>query len=106
MGFNNSEQVAKYIGGIFEDAFVDPEIRPKLVDTGLIVAFEFSDPDANVVVDMPSKVVTDDTGAASPSATLTMAADLGNPYWQCMVNPRMAMARRKVEVDGREDLIV
>jgi putative sterol carrier protein len=100
MGFNNSEQVAKCIGGIFEDAFVDPEIRPKLVDTGFIVAFEFSDPDANVVVDMPNKVVTDETGAASPSATLIMAADLGNEYWQGMVNLPMAMAKRKVKVDG------
>ena len=58
MGFNNSEEVNKYIGGIFESAFDDPEIGPKLVDTGLVVAFDFSDPDAVVVVDMPNKVVT------------------------------------------------
>jgi SCP-2 sterol transfer family protein len=100
MGFNNSEEASKYIGGIFEDAFEDPEIGPKLVDTGLIVAFDFSDPEAVVVVDMPNKVVTSGLGGATPSATMTMTADLGNAYWQGKVNLPMAMAKRKVTVDG------
>jgi SCP-2 sterol transfer family len=101
MGFNNSEEVTKYIGGIFESAFDDPEIGPKLVDTGLVVAFDFSDPDAIVVVDMPNKVVTSaHAGGPSPVATMTMTADIGNAYWQGKVNLPMAMAKKKVKVDG------
>lgn len=101
MGFKNSEEVTKYIGGIFEDAFEDPEIGPKLVDTGLVVAFDFSDPVAVVVVDMPNKTVTDGASrVVAPSATMTMTADLGNAYWQGKVNLPMAMAKRKVKVDG------
>lgn len=101
MGFNSSEEVAKYIGGIFEDAFGDPEIGPKLVDTGLVVAFDFTDPNALVVVDMPNKSVSGGgSGAPTPSATMSMTADLGNAYWQGKVNLPMAMAKRKVKVDG------
>jgi putative sterol carrier protein len=101
MGFNNSEEVSKYIGGIFENAFDDPEIGPKLVDTGLVVAFDFSDPDAVVVVDMPNKIVTSgQAGGPSPVATMTMTANIGNAYWQGKVNLPMAMAKRKVTVDG------
>ena len=101
MGFNNSEEVSKYIGGIFESAFDDPEIGPKLVDTGLVVAFDFSDPDAVVVVDMPNKIVTSgQAGGPSPVATMTMTANIGNAYWQGKVNLPMAMAKRKVTVDG------
>ena len=51
MGFASSDEVVKYIGGIFDEAFADPEIGPKLVDTGLVVAFDFTDPDAVVVID-------------------------------------------------------
>ena len=40
--FINSAEVTKYIGGIFDTAFDDPEIGPKLVDTGLVVAFDFT----------------------------------------------------------------
>jgi putative sterol carrier protein len=101
MAFNNSEEVTKYIGGIFEDAFEDPEIGPKLTDTGLVVAFDFSDPTALVVVDMPNKRVTGTAaGSPEPSATMTMTADLGNAYWQGKVNLPLAMAKRKVKVDG------
>jgi hypothetical protein len=101
MGFNNSEEVTKYIGGIFEDAFGDPEIGPKLADTGLVVAFDFSEPAAIVVVDMPNKIVTSGgAGGPSPSATMSMTADIGNAYWQGKVNLPLAMAKRKVKVDG------
>jgi putative sterol carrier protein len=101
MGFRDSAEVAKYIGGIFEAAFDDPEIGPKLVDTGLVVAFDFTEPDAVVVVDMPNKAVSDGKDAASsPSATMAMTADIGNAYWQGKVNLPLAMAKRKVRVDG------
>ncbi|MDX1888920.1 SCP2 sterol-binding domain-containing protein [Mycolicibacterium sp. 050158] len=101
MGFNNSEEVTKYIGGIFEDAFGDPEIGPKLVDTGLVVAFDFTDPNALVVVDLPNKSVSaGGPGTPAPSATMSMTADLGNAYWQGKVNLPMAMAKRKIKVDG------
>jgi len=101
VGFNNSEEVSKYIGGIFESAFDDPDIGPKLVDTGLVVAFDFSDPEAVVVVDMPNKVVSSgQAGGPPPVATMTMTADIGNAYWQGKVNLPMAMAKRKVKVDG------
>jgi hypothetical protein len=101
MGFNNSEEVTKYIGGIFENAFGDPEIGPKLVDTGLVVAFDFTDPSAVVVVDLPNKSVSaGGPGTPTPSATMSMTADLGNAYWQGKVNLPMAMAKRKVKVDG------
>lgn len=101
MGFNNSEEVTKYIGGIFENAFGDPEIGPKLVETGLVVAFDFTDPSAIVVVDLANKSVSaGGPEAPAPSATMSMTADLGNAYWQGKVNLPMAMAKRKIKVDG------
>lgn len=101
MGFNNSDEVTKYIGGIFERAFQDPEIGPKLVETDLVVAFDFTDPDALVIVDLPNKSVS--AGGAdspTPSATMAMTADVGNAYWQGKVNLPMAMAKRTIKVDG------
>jgi len=101
MGFTNSAEVADYIGGIFEAAFADPEIGPKLVDTGLVVAFDFTEPEAVVVIDMAHKSVHE--GAAdgpAPDATMSMTADTGNAYWQGKVNLPLAMAKKKIKVDG------
>lgn len=101
MGFRDSAEVAKYIGGIFETAFDDEEIGPKLVATGLVVAFDFSDPEALVVIDMANKSVREGLeGGAPPVATMSMTAETGNGYWQGKVNLPLAMAKKKIKVDG------
>lgn len=101
MGFSNSAEVTRYIGGIFETAFDDPEIGPKLVATGLVVAFDFTEPDAVVVIDMANKSVREGfDGGPAPTATMAMTADLGNAYWQGKVNLPLAMAKKKIKVDG------
>ncbi|ORB30328.1 SCP2 sterol-binding domain-containing protein [Mycolicibacterium parafortuitum] len=101
MGFANSAEVTKYIGGIFETAFEDEEIGPKLVATGLVIAFDFTDPEAVVVIDMANKSIREGVdGGAAPKATMSMTADTGNAYWQGKVNLPLAMAKRKIKVDG------
>jgi|SRR5271166_886867 putative sterol carrier protein len=101
MGFANSAEVTNYIGGIFETAFEDDEIGPKLVDTGLVVAFDFTDPEALVVIDMADKSVREGlAGGPAPTATMSMTADTGNAYWQGKVNLPLAMAKKKIKVDG------
>ena len=101
MGFASSAEVVKYIGGIFDEAFADPEIGPKLVDTGLVVAFDFTEPDAVVVIDMANKAVRSGVdGGAEPMATMSMTAETGNAYWQGKVNLPLAMAKKKIKVDG------
>lgn len=101
MGFASSDEVVKYIGGIFDEAFADPEIGPQLVGTGLVVAFDFTDPDAVVVIDMANRAVRSGVdGGAQPTATMSMTADIGNAYWQGKVNLPLAMAKKKIKVDG------
>ena len=101
MGFKDSAEVRKYIGGIFETAFDDAEIGPKLVDTGLVVAFDFTDPEALVVIDMANKSVREGAeGGPAPMATMFMTADTGNGYWQGKVNLPLAMAKKKIKVEG------
>ncbi len=101
MGFNNADEVTKYIGGIFEAAFEDPEIGPKLVDTGLVIAFDFTDPEAVVIIDMVNKSVRQGHEGGPPAmSTMAMTADIGNAYWQGKVNLPLAMAKKKIKVDG------
>lgn len=101
MAFKDAGEVRKYIGGIFESAFADPEIGPKLAATGIVLGFDFSDPDAYLVVDTITQSV--ELGKESfdrSTATMKMAADTGNAYWQGKVNLPLAMARGKIKVGG------
>ncbi len=100
MAFKDADEVRRYIGGVFQAGFDDPEVGPKMVATGIVVKFEFSEPETDLVIDMGKQEIGDGTGMAAPSATMKMSADLGSAYWQGKVNLPLSMARGKIKVDG------
>lgn len=100
MTFKDEDEVRHFIGGVFQAGFEDHEIGPKMAATGIVVKFEFTDPETDLVVDMAKQEVGDGTGMAEPAATMKMTADLGSAYWQGKVNLPLAMARGKIKVDG------
>ena len=101
MSFKNEDEVYRYIGGIFESAFKDEEIGPKLRDTGLVLKFAFTEPDSVLLIDMAGQQVhRGDVAELSPSATMTMRGETANAYWQGKVNLPFAMARGKISVEG------
>jgi hypothetical protein len=100
MAFKDADEVRHYIGGVFQAGFDDPELGPKLAATGIVVKFEFTDPDTDLVVDMAGQQIGDGVGMAEPNATMRMTADLGSAYWQGKVNLPLSMARGKIKVDG------
>jgi putative sterol carrier protein len=100
MGFADAAEVVTYIGGIFEAAFQDDELSPKLRDTGVVLKFDLSDPETALVVDMANGVVQEGEGNLTIGATMTMAADVANAYWQGKENLPLAMAKGKIKVSG------
>ncbi len=100
MGFRDSSEVTKYIGGIFAAAFEDEEIAPKLKATGIVLEFRFSEPDTVIVIDMATGEVGDGSEGSPVSATMLMTAEVGNAYWQGKVNLPLAMAKSKIKVEG------
>lgn len=100
MAFTDADEVRHYIGSVFQAGFDDPEIGPKMQATGIVVKFAFTDPDADLVVDMGKQEIGEGAGMAEPLATMRMTAELGSAYWQGKVNLPIAMARGKIKVDG------
>jgi len=100
MGFSDAADVHKYIGGIFREAFEDDEIGPKLRESGIILGFRFSEPDAVMVIDTGTATVTAGAGHVRPTAVMATSADTGNAYWQGKVNLPIAMARGTIKVNG------
>lgn len=100
MPFANADEVVHYIGGIFETAFDTDGIGDKLAATGIVLLVKSNNPESQFTVDMANrKVHPGDTGPEA-SATMTMAADTQNAYWQGKVNLPFAMARGQVKVNG------
>lgn len=100
MAFQSSAEVRKYLGGVFEAAFVDPEIGSKLKSTGIVLKTIYTDPDSIVVIDTVTGEVREGDFESECTASMTMTADTGNAYWQGKVNLPLAMAKSKIKVEG------
>jgi SCP-2 sterol transfer family len=100
VGFNDSTEVRKYLGGVFEVAFADPEIGPKLKDTGIVLKTVYSDPNSVIIIDCVNGTVSEGSADAASTAEMAMSAETGNAYWQGKVNLPMAMAKSRIKVGG------
>src|SRR5690606_31862457 len=96
----------KYIGGIFEIATKEQSFIDATAGTGLVVKLTQTDPDAVMVIDFPGQKVT--TGAEAEglphTVQLRMSSDNSNRFWQGKLNFTLAMAQRKVKLDGKRSV--
>ncbi|GAA1750397.1 SCP2 sterol-binding domain-containing protein [Aeromicrobium alkaliterrae] len=100
MAFKDAAEVRTYLGGVFETAFADPEIGPKLKSTGIVLKTVYTDPEAIVIIDTTTGEVFEGDGSSDSTAEMAMTADTGNAYWQGKVNLPLAMAKSKIKVQG------
>lgn len=100
--YTTSEDLYRFVGGIFEKAYQDPELGPKLSGTGAVLLVQCTDPDSEVVLDMPNKKVYPSVAESptQPNATMRMSTDTANKFWQGKVNMTLAMAKGQVKTEG------
>ena len=98
--FTDEDELHRYVGGIFSDAMADPELAEKLAATGLVFRLVCTEPDSAITVDQPGGQVHRGTDGPEPASTMRMSSATANEYWQGTVNLTFAMARKKVTVDG------
>jgi hypothetical protein len=100
--YTDPADLRTFVGGIFEKAYQDPDLGPKLSATGAVLLVSCTDPDSTVILDMPNKAVytTAEEGGVTVNATLKMDTDTANKFWQGKVNMTLAMAKGQVKAEG------
>jgi putative sterol carrier protein len=104
--FKDADEVYTYIGKMFEVAVVDPTFVAATKDTDLVVLLTQTDPVATMLIDFPGQKVLcgDAVAGASSTVQLRMSSDNSNKFWQGKLNFTLAMAQRKVKLDGKRSL--
>jgi putative sterol carrier protein len=104
--FKNADEVYTYIGKMFEVAVADPTFVAATKDTDLVVLLTQTDPAATMLIDFPGQKVLcgDPAVGAKSTVQLRMSSDNSNKFWQGKLNFTLAMAQRKVKLDGKRSL--
>jgi putative sterol carrier protein len=104
--FKDADEVYTYIGGVFEKATKEPSFIEATAGTGLVVRLIQTDPDATMIIDFPGqKVITGEAAEGMPaSVQLRMSSDNSNKFWQGKLNFTLAMAQRKVKLEGKRSV--
>jgi putative sterol carrier protein len=102
--FDSAEEAEKIYAAFFEHITLHPELRPKFVEAGSAFRANYTDPDSAVSIDAssdpPVVKVGDEARVAPVDVALFMSADDGHKFWLGELNIPMAMARRKVKIEG------
>ena len=104
--FKDADEVYTYIGKMFEVAVADPAFVKATKDTDLVVLLTQTDPAATMLIDFPGQKVlcADAVLGASSTVQLRMSSDNSNKFWQGKLNFTLAIAQRKVKLDGKRSL--
>lgn len=101
--FKDADEVYAYIGKALEACVTEPTFVEATKGGTLVVLITQTDPAATILVDFPGqKVLCGDAAEGSRSTVqLKMSSDNANKFWQGKLNFTLAMAQRKVKLEGK-----
>lgn len=101
--FKDESEVYAFIGRLFEELAVDPELAPKFQRADTTVQYQMTDPESQITVDMrPEREIRVDLGPSElePEVVMTLAADTAHGFWLGKVNITAALARGQIKARG------
>jgi hypothetical protein len=78
----------------------DPNMGPKVLASGLIIQFVYSDPDAVLTIDYPNNLIIAGPTDLAPTVTMSMTAKTAHRFWLGKVNLMVALTKREMVAKG------
>ena len=78
----------------------DPDIGPKIMASGLIIQFRYSEPDAIVTIDCPNNVITQGASELTPTVTMSMKSQIAHRFWLGKLSLMVALTKREMIAKG------
>jgi len=106
--FRDSEQFYATVGELMNQASMDPRVGPKIAKSGIVIQFQYSDPEALTTINAKSKPTQPDRYVdvfhgdcdLKPDVLMTMKADIAHAFWHGKVNLVSAMAKKDIVAKG------
>jgi hypothetical protein len=106
--FQDADQLYECVGELMDRAKTDPKVGPKIGKSGIIIQFQYTDPDAVTTVNckdkptQPGAYVDVINGPCDwkPDIVLSMKADIAHQFWHGKVNLVGALAKKQIVAKG------
>jgi putative sterol carrier protein len=99
--FSDSEEVNKYLGGIFRIVH-DTPTGPKLAAADIDLQIYYTEPDAKILIKMHGENIEllEESENEDADVKLYMPADTGDKYWRGEYNLAVGLAKGHVKAKG------
>lgn len=98
--FKDSEHFYGVLVPFFNRLKDDQDIGPKVLASGLVIRFDYTEPDATIAIDCPNNTVIQGNPDVNADVTLSMTADIAHKFWLGNVNLMVALTRRQMIAKG------
>jgi hypothetical protein len=107
--YEDADQLYEIYGFFLDKMLSDPKIGPKMAKAGIIIKFIYTDPDAEVTIDLknpPAKEGYFGTYYLGPTdlkedVWSRQTADFSHSFWHGFENPVAGVARGKIKQGGK-----
>ena len=100
--FKDAETFKECLGGFFNLMADTPKIADKLLKSGMVIRFNYTDPDVSITADCSGDkmvILIDDTDV-KPLVEMSMSADIAHKFWFGKVNLMAALTRKQMVAKG------
>lgn len=104
--YRDKDQLYECLGGLFDKLLEQPEMTKKFADSGLLIQFKYTEPDAEIWLDGTSgdpsdiKVVRGPYEGKTAEVEMSMNADVAHRFWLGNVNLMVALTRKQIVAKG------
>lgn len=101
--FKDEEDVYRFIGRLFQELAVDPELAPKFQKANTTVRYQLREPKAQITSRLtPDQPIKVELGPSElePEVVMSMTADTAHGFWMGRVNLTAALARGDISAKG------
>lgn len=98
--FTDTEHLYKVLVPFFNRLKDDPEIGPKVIASGLVIQFQYREPEGIITIDCPNNLIIQGQTETKADVEMGMTSDTAHKFWLGKVNLVMALTKRDITAKG------
>jgi putative sterol carrier protein len=98
--FKNAESMLEILGGMFNMVLENKEVAPKFKESGVVIKFNITDPDATLWVDTVNMRILSGAQDLKANVEMDLSGDSCHQFWLKELKLPIALAKGKIKARG------